>query len=64
MGLIFSEPIKKVVEIPKILAKFSVEDAKIHPKRPYRPRTSPGRKGRKKNTKNISAVFSQKKLFF
>jgi hypothetical protein len=36
MGLILSEPIKKVVEILKILAKMSVEDAKIHPKRPYR----------------------------
>jgi hypothetical protein len=30
------------VEIPKILAKFSVEDATIHPKRPYQLRTSPG----------------------
>jgi hypothetical protein len=39
MGLILSEPIKKVVEILKILVKMSVEDAKIHPKRPYkRPR--------------------------
>ena len=35
MGLILSEPIKKVVEILKILSKMSVEDAKIHPKRPY-----------------------------
>jgi len=35
MGLILSEPIKKVVEILKILTKMSVEDAKIHPKRPY-----------------------------
>jgi hypothetical protein len=34
MGLILSEPIKKVVEILKILTKMSVEDAKIHPKRP------------------------------
>ena len=33
-GLILSEPIKKVVEILKILTKMSVEDAKIHPKRP------------------------------
>jgi hypothetical protein len=55
---------KKVVEIPKILAKLSVEDAKFHPKRPYRLRTSPGKKGRKKHTKNISPVFSQKKTFF
>jgi hypothetical protein len=45
MGLILSEPIKKVVGIPKVLAKTSVEDAKYHPKRPYRLRTSPGRKG-------------------
>jgi hypothetical protein len=42
---------KKGVEIPKILAKFSVEDAKNHPKRPYRLRTSPARKGRKKQKK-------------
>jgi hypothetical protein len=42
----------------------SVEDAQIHPKRPYRLRTAPARKGRKKQKKNISAVFSQKKLFF
>ena len=64
MALILSEPMKKVVEIPKILAKFSVEDAKFHPKRPYRLRTSPGKKGRKKHKKNISPVFSQKKPFF
>ena len=38
MGLILSEPIKKVVEILKILTKMSVEDAKIRPKRPYRTR--------------------------
>jgi hypothetical protein len=35
MGLILSEPIKKVVEVLKILSKMSVEDAKIHQKRPY-----------------------------
>jgi hypothetical protein len=64
MGLILSEPMKKVVKIPKILAKFSVEDAKIHPKRPYRLRISPVKKGRKKHTKNISPVFSQKKTLF
>jgi hypothetical protein len=29
MGLILSEPIKKVVEVLKILTKMSVEDAKI-----------------------------------
>ena len=46
------------------IAKFSVEDAKFHPKRPYRLRTSPGKKGRKKHTQNISPVFSQKKTFF
>jgi hypothetical protein len=61
MGLILSEPMKKVVEIPKILAKFSVEDAEIHQKRPYRSAHRPGEKGGKKKT---SAVFSQKKLFF
>jgi hypothetical protein len=64
MGLMLSEPMKKVVEIPKILAKLSVEDEKNQPKRPYRLRTSPGRKGRKKQNKNIGTVFSQKKLFF
>jgi hypothetical protein len=64
MGLILSEPTKKVVEIPEVLAKFSVEDAKFHPKRPYRLRTSPGKKGRKTHKKNISPVFSQKKPFF
>jgi hypothetical protein len=62
MGLILSEPIKKVVEIPKIFAKLSVEDAKNQPKRPYRPRTSPGRKGRKKQNKNIGRFFAQKWL--
>jgi hypothetical protein len=61
MGLILSGPMKKVVEIPKILAKYSVEDAKKHPKRPCRLRTSPGRKGRKKNPKKHQR---QKKLFF
>ena len=55
MGLILSEPMKKVVEIPKILAKNPVEHAKIHPKRPYRSRTSPGRKGRKKRKKTWEA---------
>jgi hypothetical protein len=60
--------IKKVVEIPKILAKLSVEDEKNHPKRPHRPRTSPGQKGRKK-PKKTSAVFfvdffCRKKTFF
>jgi hypothetical protein len=59
---LLSELIKKVVEIPEILAKIPVEDTKIHPKRPYRPFTSPGRKKRKK-TRNI-AVFSQGKTFF
>ena len=29
MGLILSGPIKKVVEIPKVFAKLSVEDAKF-----------------------------------
>jgi hypothetical protein len=64
MGLILSEPMKKVVGILKILAKVSVEDAKIHLKRPYRLRTSPGRKGRKKTKKNIGRFFAEKKLFF
>jgi hypothetical protein len=34
MGLILSEPMNKVVKIPKILTKISVEDAKNHPERP------------------------------
>jgi hypothetical protein len=63
MGLILSEPMKKVVGIPKILAKFSIEDAKIHAKRPYRLRTSPGRKGRKKN-KTSETVFLRKSCVF
>jgi hypothetical protein len=63
MGRILSEPIKKVVEIPKALAEISVEDAKNHPKRPCRPRTSPGRKGRKKQKQNIGRFFAEKKRF-
>jgi hypothetical protein len=58
----FGTAMVKVVEIPKILAKFSVEDAKFHPKRPYRHRTSPGRKGRGK--KNIGRFFAEKNPFF
>jgi hypothetical protein len=64
MGLILSEPMKKVVEIPKMLAKFSVEDATFHPKRPYRLRTSPGKKGRKKTHKKTSAPFFRRKKRF
>jgi hypothetical protein len=55
---------KKVVEIPKVLAKFSIEDAKKHPKRSYRLRTSPGRKGRKKTKKNIGCRFFAEKTVF
>jgi hypothetical protein len=54
---------KKVVEIPKILATISVEDAKNHQKRPYRLRTSPGQKGQKKQKKH-QARFSAKKNVF
>jgi hypothetical protein len=54
---------KKVVEIPKILAKFSVEDTKNHPKRPYRLRTSPARKGRKKPKKHQHRFFAEKNCF-
>jgi hypothetical protein len=32
MGLILSEPINKMVEIPKILMKISVKDANNQPK--------------------------------
>jgi hypothetical protein len=53
---------EEVVEIPKKIAKFSVEDAKNHPKRPYRLRTSPGRKGRKKKTS--APFFRRKKTVF
>jgi hypothetical protein len=63
MGPILSEPINKVVEIPKKIAKTSVEDAKKHPKRPCRPRTSSGRKGRGGGGKHRPAVFSQQKRF-
>jgi hypothetical protein len=46
MGLILSEPTKQIVEIPKI----SVENAKIHPNRPYNNR---GRKPKTEETKTI-----------
>jgi hypothetical protein len=46
------------------IGEFSVEDAKFHPKRPYRPRTSPGRKGGGWGMGGTSAVFSQKKNVF
>jgi hypothetical protein len=45
------------------IAKFSVEDAKFHPKRPYRLRTSPGKKGRKKQKKTSAPFFRRKKRF-
>jgi hypothetical protein len=47
MGLIFSEPMKKVVEIPEILMEISVEDAKNHPRRKNRHRSTgpPKRRG-------------------
>jgi hypothetical protein len=35
MGLILSEPINKVVEIPKIMTEMPVDDNKNHQKRPY-----------------------------
>jgi hypothetical protein len=41
MGLILSEPIKKVVEVLKKLTKMSVEDAKNHPKRPCKEQRAP-----------------------
>jgi hypothetical protein len=54
MGLIPSEPITKVVEISKIFAKFSVEDATIHPTGPAH---RPGEKGEKNKNKNIAMFF-------
>jgi hypothetical protein len=44
-----------VVETPKILAKFSVEDAQIHPNAIAGPAHRPGEKGENKTTKNIGA---------
>jgi hypothetical protein len=48
MGLVLSEPVEKVVEIPKILMKMSVEDAKTSQNaknrvfRVFSPRAVPG----------------------
>jgi hypothetical protein len=65
MGLILSEPMmKKVVEIPKIFAKFSVEDAKFAQNALTGSAHRPGEKGEKKTKNRTSAVFSLKKLFF
>jgi hypothetical protein len=63
MGLILSEPIKKVVEIPKILAKFSVEDAKIHPNALTGPAHRPGEKGEKNKKKHQRRFFAEKTVF-
>jgi hypothetical protein len=47
MGLILSGPIKKVVKIPKIFAKLSVEDAKFTQNALTGPAHRPGEKGEK-----------------
>ena len=58
MGLILSEPTKKVVEISKTLAKFSVEDAKIH----QNALTGPARRpGEKSEIKKIGRPFFRRK---
>jgi hypothetical protein len=64
MGQILSEPMKKLVEIPKILAEKSVEDAKFPQNALTGPAHRPGEKGGGGEHKNTSAVFSQKKTFF
>jgi hypothetical protein len=52
MGPILSEPIKQVVEIPKILAKLSVENAKKRAQNALAgPAHRPGEKGEKKHPK-------------
>jgi hypothetical protein len=63
MSLILSEHIKKVVGIPKILAKLPVEDAKIAQNALTGPAHRPGEKGEKNKNKNIGPVFSQKNCF-
>jgi hypothetical protein len=67
MGLMLSEPIKKVVEVPKILAKFSVKTQKFTQNALAGPAHRPGEKGEKgekKPRKNIASFFRRKKLFF
>jgi hypothetical protein len=64
MGLILSEPMQKVMEIPKLLAKFSVEDENFTQNALIpAPAHRPGEKGENKTNKT-SAVFSQKTPFF
>jgi hypothetical protein len=46
---------------PREHRRKSPTDAKNHPKRPYRPRTSPGRKGR--GGENIGRFLGRKKRF-
>jgi hypothetical protein len=63
MGLILSEPIKKVVEIPKTLAKFSVEDAKFTQNALTGSTHHPGEKGEKKPQKTSGRFFAEKTVF-
>jgi hypothetical protein len=48
-----------LAEISETLAKNFVENAKNHRKRPHRPRTSSGRKGRKKTKKDTGGKLQQ-----
>jgi hypothetical protein len=48
---------------PENVGEIFREDAKFRPKRPYRLRTSPGRKGRKKNKKTSAPFFRRKNCF-
>jgi hypothetical protein len=60
MGLILSEPMKKVVEVPKILPKFSVEDEKKSPKTLLPAPHIARAKRAKKKQKNIGGKLQNK----
>jgi hypothetical protein len=63
MGLILSEPIKKVVEIPKIFAKLPLETQKTIKSDLTGPAHRPGEKGEKKKH-NIGRPFFRRKNCF
>jgi hypothetical protein len=62
-GLVLPEPIKKAVGIPKILAKFSVEDAKKSPKTPLPALHIARAKRAKKKGGGARACFQNKTFF-
>jgi hypothetical protein len=63
MALILSEPMKKVVEIPKILAKSSVKTQNFTQNALTGSAHRPGEKG-EKNTQKTSAPFFRRKNCF